>query len=232
MPESTHPIQPVEDNASTANPLANQPDPAIPAPDASGGTAPQAEPPKDTPQAKNILDAFKTEKETAASAANAPKDPLDLPVTDWTKVDLGLPENAADAGLVAAFGEQAQQLGLSPRQMAALAQWQVNAIQAAREKSIEEGITALSREWGAKAAANQQAALALVSNVDRALGNNSFSQALERTGAACDQDFVRGLFAIAKMLGEDSLGTRAGAGDIDRPETPLEALTQIFGPKR
>ncbi len=136
---------------------------------------------------------------------------------------------AFDRGILQSFAENAAKSGLSPEQAAGLVKWQLGAIKEAFEKLKMEGLAALQKEWGAATGKNLNDALKLVTRVDQLIGNDSFSQALTRFGIANDADFVRGLYRLADMLGEDTVGGVSAMGAEVKEEEPLEALQKIFG---
>lgn len=153
----------------------------------------------------------------------------DTPITDWSAVDLGLPEDAAiDESVLAAFGEKSVELGLTPKQAKALASWQLELARETHEAQIEAGVAELRKAWGKKANANQKAVVALLSRVDRQLGSDEFSRAIGASGAANSPAVCKGLLAIAQMLSEDAMG-RGGSGDMPvKPETALEGIENAF----
>lgn len=153
----------------------------------------------------------------------------DTPITDWSKVDLGLPEDAAiDENVLAAFGEKSVELGLTPKQAKALASWQLELARETYEAQLEAGVAELRKAWGKKADANQKAVVALLSRVDRQLGSDEFSRAIGASGAANSPAVCKGLLAIAQMLSEDAMG-RGGSGDMPvKPETALEGIENAF----
>ena len=153
----------------------------------------------------------------------------DQPIRDWSAVDLGLPEDAAiDENVLAAFGEKSVELGLTPKQAKALASWQLELARETREAQLEAGVAELRKAWGKKADANQKAVVALLSRIDRQLGNDEFSRAIGASGAANSPAVCKGLLAIAQMLSEDTMG-RGGSGDMPiKPETALEGIENAF----
>ncbi len=153
----------------------------------------------------------------------------DTPITDWSAVDLGLPEDAAiDENVLAAFGEKSVELGLTPKQAKALASWQLELARETYEAQLEAGVAELRKAWGKKADANQKAVVALLSRVDRQLGSDEFSRAIGASGAANSPAVCKGLLAIAQMLSEDAMG-RGGSGDMPvKPETALEGIENAF----
>lgn len=158
-----------------------------------------------------------------------PQSSDDSPITDWSAVDLGLPEDAAiDESVLAAFGEKAVELGLTPKQAKALTEWQLALARDSHEAQIEAGTAELRKAWGKKVEANQQAVVALISRIDRQLGNEEFSRAIGTSSAANSPAFCKGLLAIAQMLSEDTMG-RGGSGDMpQKPETALEGIENAF----
>lgn len=179
-----------------------------------------------------------------AAAGDAPQaaeaDPDEAPITDWGKVDLQLDEGVEwDAGLLEQFGQQAVELGLTPKQARTLAQWQTRQVAEYRQARVDAGIAELRAEWGNKLPARQKSALAFVSQIDRKLqaanpklGDKAFSRAIAKSGAACDANFVRGLWLMASMLEEDSIGQpHSGAGTV-KPETPEEVFKELFPGKK
>lgn len=193
----------------------------------SENAAPQPEQPSgaDNPAEKPAPQ----EKENQESAGEKNADPETSPISDWSGFDHGLGENAAiDPGLYESFGKLAVENGLSPRQAKALISWQLEAVKSAQNRLMEEGAKTLAREWGAKAAENQQKTLSFIAAIDRATGDESFSKALGACGATCHAGIVRGLFAMSRLISESAIGSAAGAGAPEKPETALEGLASIF----
>lgn len=169
--------------------------------------------------------------ETDRGLAQGPetvKDVDNLPITDWGRVELGLPEDAVDTAVLADFGRAAVEMGLTPKQARALAHWQTAQIARSRERLLERGIQELAREWGSRMEGNQQAVLALVSRIDRLTGDDSFSRALGESGATCFPGVVRGLLALSRVLSEDSMGMGGGAAQSGRDESAIEGLRNAF----
>lgn len=171
-----------------------------------------------------------SEQDQGANQENVDKaDIEDQPITDWSAVDLGLPENAAvDEATLAAFGQKAVEMGLTPKQAKGLIDWQLGAIKEAREAQLEAGVEELRKAWGRKAEANQKAVVGLISRIDRQLGNEEFSRAIGASGAANSPAFCKGLLAIAGMLSEDSMGRSSSAEMPLKPETALEGIENAF----
>lgn len=159
-------------------------------------------------------------------------DPESQPITKWEDVDLGLPEDAAfSPELLADFGKQAVDLGLTPKQAKALAQWEHQAGLAIRQQLLEDGTAQLKKAWGNRYEANRNAAITLISQLDRELGDESFSRALNASGAACHAPIVMGLAYLASRLAEDSMGKSQPDGAI-KPETALEGLQNALAEAR
>ncbi len=173
------------------------------------------------------------EQEVAAAAVMAEPDVENMPISDWSSVELDLPEGAAiDERVLAGFGRAAVEMGLTPKQARALTSWQLDAIAEQRERLMEAGVRELSESWGRKAAANQQAVLGLISRIDRLTGDDSFSRSLGESGATCFPGVVRGLLAVAKLLAEDSMGRSGAAGMAEPDETALRGLETAFKEQR
>ncbi|WP_297229550.1 hypothetical protein [uncultured Desulfovibrio sp.] len=155
---------------------------------------------------------------------DSPDVPDDIPLTQWDEDAVRLPDGIPpDADMLAGFGEAAVAAGLTRRQAQALVDWQT-AFQRERARAqLDAGMATLRKAWGNKAEANQQAVLGLVSRIDRALGDESFSRALGESGAARHAGVVLGLYRIAALMAEDSLGSAAGAA-AEHDETALEGL--------
>ena len=153
-----------------------------------------------------------------------PTDPDSLPLSKWEDGVVRLPEGIeADADMLSGFGEAAVAAGLTRKQAQALVDWQTAFQQERARAQLDAGMDTLRKAWGNKAEANQKAVLGLVSRIDRALGDESFSRALGESGAARHAGVVLGLYRIAALMAEDSLGSAAGAA-AEHDETPLEGL--------
>lgn len=172
---------------------------------------------------------------SAAESGNAQNDgqstdndPEDSPIADWSALDLGLADDApVDSATLAAFGAQAVALGLTPKQARGLVNWQLAAISEGRQQLLDNGMAQLKKAWGGRYEANRRAALSLVSQLDRELGNDVFSKALADSGAALCAPIVMGLAALAARLGEDSMGKSAPATP-QHEETALEGMQEVF----
>lgn len=147
---------------------------------------------------------------------------------DWENLIKVLPDGA-DAALVGRFAETARAQGLSVEQARSLMAWQLSEVSALREQMTERGRAELAREWGEHAEANRQAALNVLTRIDKQLGNDGFSRAIGESGVACYPGFVRGLLALAGYMSEDSLKTAASQGSSAQAETALDGLREIFG---
>ena len=151
-----------------------------------------------------------------------------MPIEDWSSVELGLPEGAADAAILEDFGRAAVDMGLTPRQARALARWQTEQIARSREQLLENGARELAKEWGSRMEGNRQAVLSLISRIDRLTGNDSFSRALGESGATCFPGVVRGLLALSRLLSEDSIGAGGAAGAGGAEESAIDGLRNAF----
>lgn len=159
-------------------------------------------------------------------------DPDSRPITKWEDVDLGLPEDAQfSPELLADFGKQAIELGLSPKQARALAQWEYQAGLSMRQQLMESGAEQLKKAWGGRYEANRKAALTLVSQLDRELGDDAFSKALDACGAAYQAPIVMALAHLAGRLAEDNMG-RSQPDGASRLETALEGLENALAEAR
>lgn len=151
-----------------------------------------------------------------------------MPIEDWSAVELGLPEGVADAAILEDFGRAAVDMGLTPRQARALARWQTEQIARSREQLLENGTRELAKEWGGRMEGNRQAVLSLISRIDRLTGNDSFSRALGESGATCFPGVVRGLLALSRVLSEDSVGAGGVAGSGGAEESAIDGLRNAF----
>lgn len=158
-------------------------------------------------------------------------DPLDMPITDFGKVDLGIGDAPVDKVVLEAFGKTCADLKLSARQAAGLAQFQLKAIAEARERLGQEAAQTLQKSWGKDAQDNQRKIIGLVGEVDKLTGGK-FSQAIEDSGVAVYADFAEGMLRIASMLGENGLGNITRQGGGARPETAEEGLREVFAGRR
>ncbi|MBQ9536606.1 MAG: hypothetical protein IJU79_02325 [Desulfovibrionaceae bacterium] len=155
------------------------------------------------------------------------------PIQDWSKVKIEVPEGTPiDDKTLGDFGKTAVKLGLTQTQAQELVKFQVSAIQRQREAIIDHGVKTLQRDWGAKASEYQQSVMTLIANIDRQMGNNAFSKALNSCGATCFPDVCKGLLLIAQSVSEDTMG-KGGAGNAsNRPETALDGLEAEWAKNR
>lgn len=161
---------------------------------------------------------------SAPPEQETPPDPDSLPLSGWKDGMVSLPEGIeADADMLAGFGEAAVAAGLTRRQAQALVDWQGRFQLAQAQARMDAGMDTLRKAWGHKAETNQKKVLGLVSRIDRALGDESFSRALGESGATLHAGVVLGLHKLAELMAEDSLGSAAGAA-AEHDETPLEGL--------
>lgn len=194
---------------------------------AEAQSPPQSEPARQETAQENA--APQSGENAGAQEEQAKADPENSPITDWDKTDLGFGKDSGiDPDLYASFGKTAVELGLTPKQAKALAQWQMDSMAQAREQLYKSGAAELSKEWGTKAEHNKNQVISLVSRIDRELGNDSFSKTLGICGATCHAPIVRGLFALSRLISEDSMGKAGGAGMPEKEETVLEGLQDAF----
>lgn len=182
------------------------------------GVADPADPGGNAPQAAGAQD----------QAAQANGKPVAGPITDWAQANINLEGYTPDAGALAAFGELAVSLGLTEAQAQGLAAWQMDYIASQRQVMADAGKAELSQEWGQETERRKEGVRQLIERVDQALGNDSFSQAIYASGAACFAGFVRGLHAMNNMLAEDALQGRASNTVPSRPETAAEGIMDVF----
>ena len=128
----------MEDMATTPTPTAT--------PDATAATAtPQATTSQPTTtQATTTHEAAAPPQTTPSQPATTPRpdapapdaDPDGAPLASWEGFDIGLPDNVLDPAALASFGKAAVDMGLTPKQARALAQWQTGQIAKARERLL------------------------------------------------------------------------------------------------
>lgn len=151
-----------------------------------------------------------------------------LPMSKWEDGMVSLPEGIeADADMLSGFGEAAVAAGLTRKQAQALVDWQGRFLVEQAKAQMEKGMETLRTAWGSKAEANQKKVVGLVSRIDRALGDDSFSRALGESGATRHAGVVLGLHKLAEIMAEDSLGSAAGAA-TEHEETALEGLENAW----
>lgn len=210
-------------NPPAANSLANP---------AAGN--PPAGNPANAPAANPATQPAASAPQGAASAApdyDPQADPDNQPITDFSKLDLGIDPAKLDAAVLGAFGKTAVDIGLTPYQARALAQWQVNMIAEAGAAHQQAQEATLRKAWGNAYEANRGRVLGLCSRLDRVPGLEGFSQGLVESGAANDARVVQGLYHIAAMVGEDSLGSLR-PGPASKPETAYEGICEAFARAR
>lgn len=163
-----------------------------------------------------------------AQKKEEPRDPDSLPMSKWDDGMVSLPEGIeADADMLSGFGEAAVAAGLTRKQAQALVDWQGKYLVEQARARMEKGMETLRAAWGSKAEANQKKVVGLVSRIDRALGDDSFSRALGESGATRHAGVVLGLHKLAELMAEDSLGSAAGAA-AEHEETALEGLENAW----
>lgn len=200
-------------------------------PDAGeASAAPEQKPDAQAPAAAQAPDAGQAPEPSQGAEI---KQDAGKEVVDWEKVDLGVPEDARPE-LVAAFRGLAAELNLSPEQARKLAGFEAESVEKIRAAASEDGRRQLAAEWGGQYEAKRVECMSLINAVDLALqqanpkADHAFSKAVDRTGAACDPDFVRGLAHIASLMREDSLDAARAAAGATRTETAREALAGLF----
>lgn len=157
-----------------------------------------------------------------------PQDPDSLPMSKWDDGMVSLPEGIeADADMLSGFGEAAVAAGLTRKQAQALVDWQGKFLVEQAQAQMEKGMETLRTAWGNRAEANQKKIVGLVSRIDRALGDDSFSRALGESGATRHAGVVLGLHKLAELMAEDSLGGAAGTA-AEHEETALEGLENAW----
>ncbi len=168
----------------------------------------------------------------AETAPAGTPDPENAPISDWSSVDIGLPEGSFDAEVLSDFGATAVELGLTPKQARELARWQTERIARSREELLQNGVRELTREWGSRTESNRQAVLSLISRIDRLTGDDGFSRALGESGAACFPGVARGLLALSRLLEEDSIGAGGAAAQAVQDESAIDGLKNAFRESR
>lgn len=183
--------------------------------------------PENGPDKANDVPAPFADDDTAKKNED-PQDPDSLPMSKWEDGMVSLPEGIeADADMLSGFGEAAVAAGLTRKQAQALVDWQGKFLVEQAKAQMEKGMETLRTAWGNKAEANQRKVVALVSRIDRALGDDSFSRALGESGATRHAGVVLGLHKLAELMAEDSLGSAAGAA-AEHEETALEGLENAW----
>lgn len=216
--------------------------PETPAAPETPAPAPETAPEKPAPETKqetaqegidSVLKQAQQEKKAAPKEGTEPNaeseqpDPETQPITDWSKVDLGLAKDApVDEALLASFGEAAVKMGLTPAQAKAAINWQLEAIKEAQEAYADEQFAALKKAWGKKMAACGTKVNELVTRIDGKVAG--FSEAFAKSGAANSALVLQGLLAIATMLEEDGLGAGASGGGSEKQETAEEGILAAY----
>lgn len=200
---------------SDPTPPSNEPAPPAP----KDGDKPNGDKPKDGPK-----EGPKAEDKPADKPADKTEDKADGPIKDWNKVKLDLPDGSVDKKLIGDFGKIAVDLGLTEKQAKGIIDFQLEAVAKQREALMEAGVKELREAWGAKASENQQAVTTLLANLDRQLGDNRFTKALNQCGATLLPDVCKGLLVLAKSVSEDSMGRGGSGAPISKSESALEAL--------
>lgn len=132
----------------------------------------------------------------------------------------------ADPAIVSQFAEFARGIGISPGQAKELAAWQMKLVEEGRSAARAAGAELLTKEWGADAAKNARQVMGLVESADQKM-DGAFSRALERLGANDDADFLKGLYIISGMAGEDRISQSLG-GSGGEAESPEKALQEVW----
>lgn len=169
--------------------------------------------------------------ETKTEPAAAPElDPDDTPISDWSKVDLGLGDDARiSPELLASFGKEvAQELGLTPKQSKAIVNFQLNAIANQITEMQKSGEAALKEVWGASVQGKINQVVKFVDKLEKDANLPGLKDAINNSGAGLNPVIVRALHYLAGQLGEDSLNGGSGAANDDRPETALEGIQRAF----
>lgn len=126
------------------------------------------------------------------------------------------------------FGGMAGDLGLDADKAGKILEWGLSNAKKLEQAQLAAGREDLRKDWGPAYAANIEKATSIVAMLDRQLGDNRFKKAIEKSGACRHPDFARGLFHIAELLGEDSLGMPSGGAGTGAEETALEGLKTFF----
>ena len=160
------------------------------------------------------------------------KDNNSEPIQDWSKTDIVFPKDfKVNQESYASFGKVAVKAGLTQAQAQALVDWQIQEISEAKQALLEAGTEELQKEWGTKYEANQKAALGFVQRIDRLVGNEEFSKALNASGAAMHPGIVKGLYKMSEIISEDSIGAGAGAGSVQK-ESAYDGIVNALNEQR
>ena len=192
----------------------------VPSPEESAPSTNKEEPADTKPEGSEAP----ADKDVKQKDYKAPAESDDA-IKDWSKVKIDLPEGSpVDQTVLGDFGKAAVELGLTEKQAKALVEFQLEAIAKQKDRLMEAGIKELTKEWGSKIQENQKTVLTFIANIDRELGGNAFSKALDACGATCLPAVCKGLLHIAKSVSEDSMGRGGGAVGADQPESIEDAL--------
>lgn len=145
------------------------------------------------------------------------------------------PELEGDAEGSAVNAEMAKlcaEVGISPDAMKPVVDRFYDMVResaAAREQAdMEAGKKAMADMWGVKARENSLRVMQAVALVDGRLGEERFSQALAATGAANNVDVIAGMYELARMMGEATLGGALPGAGGENAESPESAYAKWF----
>lgn len=175
----------------------------------------------------------KTDKAKPAPKGDKDDRPEDeRPITDWSKVAIKFPKGfEVNEESYSSFGDVAVKAGLTSKQAQSLIDWQINEINAYKQALHEVGTEELQKAWGSKFDANRKAAIGFVQRIDRMMGDNEFSKALNASGAVMHPGIVKALYKMSEVIAEDSMGMNSGAG-ADEKETALEGILNRLNEQR
>lgn len=157
-------------------------------------------------------------------------DPADMPIQDWSKVDLELGDAVVDGKVVESYGKLACDLGLTPRQARALAAWQMDICNSITNANVQAETDRLRSDWGLSFNNNITQVDNLCQRISRLPGLGDFHREIQKSGAAANATVVKGLHYIACLLSEDSMGRVSG--QAPRPETAEEGIADAFARAR
>ncbi|MCM1237497.1 MAG: hypothetical protein NC489_46115, partial [Ruminococcus flavefaciens] len=124
----------------------------------------------------------------------------------------------------------AVELALTPNQARGLIKWHAEYMEARHAERRAAAEKEIKQAWGGQTQANLNKVINLAARVDKLPGLSGFSQALNQSGAGDDPTVLRGLYAIAQSLGEDSAGALVGGQPMT--ETPLDGIREAFARAR
>ena len=151
-------------------------------------------------------------------------DPSDQPLKEWKDDSIVIPDGyEVSKDALSSFGETAVKAGLTQKQAEALVKWQLEEVKAQQQALYDLGKEELQKEWGRKFDSNKKAVVGLISRIDKALGDESFSKSLNASGAALHPGVIRGLYKLSELIAEDSMGKGASVAP-EQTETALEGL--------